>query len=133
MCLPVFAQIAEASAKEELVTDVDALATESAEQEAELGEWSSVTTRALRRKSRAATLPSGKTSVPAVVRDMEPGCCKNVVEIYYDRKELFCRGWQSGAKQPRSAKLRRKTEYQKNKRQEQSCRARGFLVDNDDE
>merc|ERR1719198_384090 len=133
MCLPVFAQIVEAPAKQEaLVTDVEALETESAEQAAEPGEWSSVTTRASRRQqSRAAIVPSGETSAPAVVRALEPSSCENVVEIYYDRKELFCRGWQSGAKQPRSAKQRRKTEYQKNKRQEQSCRARGFLVEDD--
>jgi len=55
----------------------------------------------------------------------------SVAEIYWDKKELFHRGFTSAAKQPRSVKQQKKRSYSIGKRREQSMRDRGLLVNED--
>lgn len=44
------------------------------------------------------------------------------VDLYYDGKELFARGWSRAAKQSRSVKMKKRVDYQIDKRRQQSLR-----------
>lgn len=57
----------------------------------------------------------------------------SVVELYYDQRGLFQRAWRSGAKHSHSVKQSRKTDYQKNKRREQSVRDKSALMVEEDD
>jgi len=82
------------------------------------GAWTTVAKpkRVPKDKSEAALAPS---DVPK--NDGE------AVDIYYDSKELFVRGFTRDMKQSRNFKAKKKTDYQVNKRKEQSNRDRGGM------
>lgn len=99
--------------------------------------WSTVPTKASRRSMRKteeglAVPDAGNAPGPGALARPQCGAHPdNVAEIYYDRKELFQRGFASGAKASRNEKQRKKTAYTVNKRQQQSLRDRGLLCDED--
>lgn len=88
------------------------------------GGWSTVATK--QRRGSNVQVMAAAPPQPVVEVSRNDG---NAVELYYDQKELFHRNWESGAKQPRSVKARRKTDYAVTKRKNQSLRARGFAPD----
>lgn len=49
-------------------------------------------------------------------------------ELYYDQKELFVKGWTRDAKQSRSVKMKKRVDYQVEKRRQQSARDRSAAV-----
>jgi len=96
----------------------------------DMSDWQTVPAK--RRGVRAKPISHAAIAAAAVQADADPGACDgSVVDLYYDRKELFYRGWQSGAKQPRSVKQKRRTEYQVSKRRDQSTRDRASMFGGD--
>eukprot|EP00930_Biecheleria_cincta_P030620 TRINITY_DN21200_c0_g1_i1.p1 TRINITY_DN21200_c0_g1~~TRINITY_DN21200_c0_g1_i1.p1 ORF type:complete len:383 (+),score=45.84 TRINITY_DN21200_c0_g1_i1:169-1149(+) len=59
------------------------------------------------------------------------------VDLFYDQKELFARGWSRDSKQSRSVKMKKRVDYQIDKRRQQSERDRAanmaFAFDEEDE
>lgn len=53
------------------------------------------------------------------------------IDLCYDQKEHFVRGWTRDAKQSRSVKLKKRTDYQVDKRRQQSLRDKGLLLDDE--
>lgn len=56
-----------------------------------------------------------------------PGISGEAVDLYYDKKELFIKGWSHDDKAPRSIKAKKRIDYQVEKRKQQSARDRGLL------
>ncbi len=54
------------------------------------------------------------------------------VDMYYDQKEMFVKGWTKEAKSTRSVKQKKRVDYQVEKRRQQSARDRGVEDDLDD-
>lgn len=55
------------------------------------------------------------------------------VDMYYDQKEMFTKGWTKEAKGTRSVKQKKRVDYQVEKRRQQSARDRGFVEDDFDD
>ena len=56
------------------------------------------------------------------------------VDLYYDQKEVFVRGWTKEAKATRSVKQKKRVDYQVEKRRQQSERDRAAMMgDGDDD
>ena len=74
---------------------------------------------------------------PAVQTTQEPVLRRlpttgDSVDMYYDQKEMFVKGWTKEAKSTRSVKQKKRVDYQVEKRRQQSARDRGVEDDLDD-
>eukprot|EP00927_Polykrikos_kofoidii_P079806 TRINITY_DN76628_c0_g1_i1.p1 TRINITY_DN76628_c0_g1~~TRINITY_DN76628_c0_g1_i1.p1 ORF type:complete len:360 (-),score=37.28 TRINITY_DN76628_c0_g1_i1:51-1055(-) len=98
--------------------------------------WSQVVTK---RRSSAAPRLSKEIAVasvptnPSQIGQTMPPNGGDAVDLYYDQKELFVRGWSHDMKHSRSVKAKKRVSYQANKRQDQSMRDRGFFLDANDD
>lgn len=71
----------------------------------------------------------GPTQEPVLRRLPTTG---DSVDMYYDQKEMFVKGWTKEAKSTRSVKQKKRVDYQVEKRRQQSARDRGVEDDLDD-
>ena len=55
------------------------------------------------------------------------------VDLYYDQKEMFVKGWTKEAKSTRSVKQKKRVDYQVDKRRQQSQRDRAAMADDFDD
>jgi len=89
--------------------------------------WTTVTTR--RRTSRASVPGPAASGLPpdpaALTRLTTAGDC---IDLYYTQKEEFFRGWTREAKQSRSFKAKKQTDYQVEKRKNQSMRDKASMA-----
>jgi len=88
--------------------------------------WTTVSTKVKKGGGVAAPRPEVKES-NAVKTTGE------AVDLYYDQKELFVKGWTRDAKQSRNTKMKRKVDYQVDKRRQQSERDKAAMAADFDE
>lgn len=74
--------------------------------------------------------PAGPAQEPVLQRLPTTG---DSVDLYYDQKELFTKGWTKEAKSARSVKQKKRVDYQVEKRRQQSARDRGVVEDDFDD
>lgn len=91
--------------------------------------WTTVTAR--RRSTRApGEAPAAAAGPPP---EMPPTLTRlktegDSVDLYYSQKEVFYRGWTREAKQSRSVKYKKQTDYQVEKRKQQSMRDKAAMA-----
>mmetsp|Transcript_33923 Transcript_33923/g.77130 ORF Transcript_33923/g.77130 Transcript_33923/m.77130 type:complete len:124 (-) Transcript_33923:57-428(-) len=91
--------------------------------------WTTVTTR--RRTARASvTTPAdpvtaGPPEMTTLSRLKTEG---DAIDLYYTQTEGFNRGWTREAKQSRSVKAKKQTDYQIEKRKQQSMRTKAAMA-----
>jgi len=81
------------------------------------GNWTTVTTR--RRQSKAEVCQDAPPPAQDVSRLTADG---DTIDLYYSQKEEFVRGWRRDHKQSRNFKSKKQTDFQIDKRRQQSMR-----------
>jgi len=88
--------------------------------------WTTVTTR--RKSARGGGGAAAEPGPPPPAELTRLRTEGDTVDLYYSQKDVFHRGWSRDAKQSWSVKAKRKTDYQVDKRRQQSMRDRAAMA-----